>query len=307
MKMKYCLSGIALALAIAASPATAQVKPCISTVVGHLEIVPLVSRVFHNSRQLRVWLPPGYGDAANAERKYPVLYVLDGASAFDACTAFRNEELSLDEVLTQLIASGKIPPVIAVGIDNGSDAAGHPNDMMGDRAREYLVYPDPADPDTPRVHGDQMPAFLEQDVIPAIAAKFRTLGGPSHSALWGSSYGGAAAFSIALRRPRLFDSVIIESPALQIGNGQLMRDSTSLVILPKRVALGAGAAESPLDPAISARFVLDMKLLAANLKAAVFPSEVQLTITEGSHHTAVDIGKRLPADLLFIYGPSPSK
>lgn len=188
MKITRCLAGLILALAV--SGASAQAKPCVSTVVGHLEIVSLVSRVFHNSRQLRIWLPPGYDDVANAKRKYPVLYVLDGASAFDACTAFRHEELGLDEVLTQLITSGRIPPVIAVGVDNGSDAAGQPNDMTGDRAREYLAYPDPTDPDTQQVHGDLMPAFLEQDVMPAVAAKFRTLRGASNSALWGSSYGG---------------------------------------------------------------------------------------------------------------------
>ena len=37
---------------------------------------------------MRVWLPPGYNDPDNAKRKYPTLYLLDGQTAFDECTAF---------------------------------------------------------------------------------------------------------------------------------------------------------------------------------------------------------------------------
>src|SRR5947209_2121713 len=92
---------------------------CKSTVVGKLEIMSVTSRIFHNSRSLRVWLPPEF----DAKRKYPVLYILDGASAFDICTAPNHGEMHADETLTELISAGRIPPLIAVGIDNGSDAS----------------------------------------------------------------------------------------------------------------------------------------------------------------------------------------
>jgi len=52
---------------------------------SRLDIVPLTSRIFHNTRNLRVWLPPGY----DPSQKYPVLYILDGASAFDVCASFK--------------------------------------------------------------------------------------------------------------------------------------------------------------------------------------------------------------------------
>ncbi len=44
-----------------------------------------LSATFRNIRNLRVWLPPGYNDPGNVTKKYPVLYILDGKSAFDAC------------------------------------------------------------------------------------------------------------------------------------------------------------------------------------------------------------------------------
>ena len=83
--------------------ATAQQAPCKPTVVGRLDIVPVTSRIFHNTRNLRVWLPPGY----DPSQKYPVLYILDGASAFDVCASYNHEEMHADETLTQLITNGK--------------------------------------------------------------------------------------------------------------------------------------------------------------------------------------------------------
>jgi enterochelin esterase-like enzyme len=90
---------------------------CKSTVVGQLDIVPVASRIFNNSRVLRVRAPPGYDDAANATKKYKVIYLLDGQDAFDACTAEDHVEMHADETLTRLITSGKTEPIIAVGVD----------------------------------------------------------------------------------------------------------------------------------------------------------------------------------------------
>jgi len=294
------------------SCAYAQQVPCKSTVTGHLDIVPLTSAIYQNTRSLRIWLPPGYDDPANAQKKYPVLYLYDGDSAFDACTAYMHDELHADETLTGLITSGKIPPVIAVAIDNASDILGHT--PIGDnidkgtaRAREYIPYPDPLFPNITNVLGDRQPDFLEHEVMPFIAARYRILPGPSHATLWGDSYAGAAALYIAIRRPSLFGSVIIESPSLQIGNGQLLRDSKSLAVLPSRIAIGIGTDEVgpdmvPNPATINAVWVQLTRQLAENLKAADYiPPQLQLTVAPGAHHATGDFGKRLAAALLFIY------
>jgi enterochelin esterase-like enzyme len=92
-------------------------------VVGDLRIEPLTSRVFGNTRMLRVWLPPGYDNPANAARRYPVLYLNDGQNLFDPATnVFHPREWHVDETVTTLIASGAIPPMIVVGIDNAGAA-----------------------------------------------------------------------------------------------------------------------------------------------------------------------------------------
>lgn len=290
--------------------ALAQEKPCTPTVVGQLEIMPLTSRVFHNTRMLRVWLPPGYGDAANAGKKYKVLYLLDGQSLFDGCTAFMHEEMRADETLTELITAKKIEPMIVVGVDNGSsdDRKGGNADGGLQRAREYLPYADPKIfPSVTDVVGDKFPFFLETEVMPSIAAKYRILTGPENTALGGASYGGVATIYALIHRPDLFGSGIVESPSVQVGNGQLLRDTVSLVFGPKRVSFGVGTAEiddMQDSAALNAMLVRLVTTLADHFRAiAVTPPQVQLTVVPGAKHSTKYFGERFGAALLFLYGP----
>jgi enterochelin esterase-like enzyme len=284
--------------------ASAQQIPCKSSVVGRLEIVPLTSRIFHDNRSLRVWLPPGFDPG----RKYPVLYILDGASAFDVCTSFDHQEMRADETLTELITAGKIPPLIAVGIDNGSDVIGNADKGLA-RAREFLPFPDPLSPDTLAPSGAAFPDFLEKEVMPKIASKYPVQTGPEHTALWGASYGGVAALYTLIHRPDLFGSGIVESPSLHTGNGQLLRDTAFLVMTPSRIAIGAGTAELttevPNPTAFNVAYIREVQQLVQNLKAAYMPGEVQLTITDGGHHNYPTFGQRFAAGLLFLYAHDP--
>jgi enterochelin esterase-like enzyme len=278
-----------------------QQNPCKSTVVGSLEIINLTSQVFHNTRKLRVWLPPQFSPS----RKYPVLYVLDGASAFDACTAVNHQELGVDETLTELITAGKIPPLIAVGIDNASDEIGS-REGESSRAREFLPYPDPYDPSLDPL-GKLFPSFLATDVMPAIAARYPVLTGAENTALWGASFGGVAALYTLIHRPDLFGSMIVESPALYIGNGQLLRETQFLNATPRRIAIGVGTAEIgasqiPQVDALNAAMVRMVRQLVDNLQSAYLPGRVQLTVDPGASHNAEAFRRRLSPALLFIYG-----
>ena len=57
---------------------------------GDLEIVPLISKIYGNDRKLRIWLPPGYHDAQNAQTTYSVLYMFDGSWLFASLHCARN-------------------------------------------------------------------------------------------------------------------------------------------------------------------------------------------------------------------------
>src|ERR1700722_9188111 len=127
-------------------------KACTPTVVGTLETFAMTSKVFDNTRTARVWLPPGYSDAANRERRYPVLYMFDGQNLFDACLAYDHiHEWQVDETVTRLVAEGRIEPLIVVGLDNANEK----------RAFEYLPWNDDIqNPGGAATGGKRLPEFL---------------------------------------------------------------------------------------------------------------------------------------------------
>src|SRR5512135_2020545 len=102
---------VALLLSLLTSSVAAQVA-------GDLRIIELHSRVFGNTRNLRVLLPPGYDAPQNRHRSYPVLYLNDGQNLFDSSTSlFNRMEWRVDESTRELVNEHSIEPLIVVGID----------------------------------------------------------------------------------------------------------------------------------------------------------------------------------------------
>ena len=97
---------------------------------GDLRLHEFRSRIFKNTRFLRVWLPPGYDDPQNSGRYYPALYLNDGQNLFESSTAFGGVEWGVDETADRMIREGIVLPMIIVGIDNTGK----------DRMREYIPY-----------------------------------------------------------------------------------------------------------------------------------------------------------------------
>ena len=151
-------------------------------------------------------LPAGYGDAANKDRRYPVLYMLDGQNVFDACLSdVSHHEWSVDETVQKLIAEKKIPPLIVVGVDHAGK----------DRAHEYLPYKDfVGNPDMDEPAGKLFPDFMTREVMPLVDGQYRTLPGQPNTGIGGSSYGGVATLYALLAKPGTFGYGLIESPSM---------------------------------------------------------------------------------------------
>jgi len=157
---------------------------------GSMESLTLRSTMFSNTRTIRVWLPPGYSNPDQRHRTYPVFYFTDGVAAFHG--------RELDKVAAKLVAAGKIPPTIFVGIDNGGSTRESKN-PSSDRANEYLPYPDSSlEPPVPEPHGKLFPQFLETEVRPFVESHYRTNGDVG---LAGASYGGAIAIYTVMENP----------------------------------------------------------------------------------------------------------
>jgi enterochelin esterase-like enzyme len=306
--MKIVLSSLVAIHLLVGNLVFAQ-QPCKSTVVGDLQIVRFQSKMYGESFNVRVWLPPGYRDKDNAKRKYPTLYLLDGQTAFDECTAFHGEhELQVDEAITKLIDEHTIPPMIVVGIDST-----HHRDY------QYSPYPSPvADPDAPEPIGKRLPRFFAAEVIPFVSARYRVTDEAAHTGIGGVSLGGAAALYLALNRPDLFGLALLQSPSLLLGNGQFLRDTSSLVRGPDRVAIGVGTTEMDfpkieewlaprrLTKAEAESGIVAMtQALASNLKGAyINHPKVLLVVEPNANHSSVFWARRMPEAIKFLFEDS---
>jgi predicted alpha/beta superfamily hydrolase len=309
MPIRSCGAICLFALAISTAPCGAQspvaTQPpadCKSTVVGELQKRTFTSTTFGDTQTLRIWLPQGYNDPANAQRHYPVLYMLDGEKLFDVCTSSFHHEWQIDETLTKLIADGEIDPLIVVGIDSPGAR----------RSDEYIPYLDPIFT-APEPHGKLFPEFLATEVLPLVSREFRVLNDPGHTAIGGSSYGSVAALYALLHRPDLFGLGLLESTSLQVGNGQLLRDTTPLAIGPRRVSVGVGmnelgdsvkfARDHGMEPdAFNTGFVQLSEQLAANLKTAALNRPAVIFVKQpGAKHEEQAWAARFPAAIKFLF------
>lgn len=269
-------------------------QPCQSTVSGDLRLHTLDSKVFDNSRTIRVLLPPGYDAPGNQSRRYPVLYLLDGQNLFDACLSdVSHKEWSVDETVYALVAGQKIPPLIVVGVDHAGKF----------RAHEYLPYKDfLGDPEMDEPAGQRFPEFLTREVMPLVDGQYRTLPGQPNTGIGGSSYGGVAALYALLARPNRFGYGLIESPTLWIGMGQLLRDTRPLAALPVKVFVAFGGKEAG-DPAINDRMVGLIREVEANFRTAGYDdTNFRVVIEPEALHNETAWAGRLPGALTFLFG-----
>jgi predicted alpha/beta superfamily hydrolase len=298
----------ALALPIAAwalTPAGAASQPP-PAVQGDLRLETFTSRVFGNTRTLRVLVPPSYDAPAFRTRVFPVLYLNDGQNLFDPSTStFSNLEWRVDETVRDLVAARRIPELIVVGIDHAG---------RNERFHEYFPYPDvflrPPDPDP---QGARYPSFLVDEVVPFIEGKYRVARNADLRGIGGSSAGGLAALYAVVTRPGVFGRLLVESPSIYIDEAHVLRDASGVTTWPGRIALGAGTNESgraDCDPrAAEPEVVTDVRRLAALLRTAgVANDRVRVEITPCGRHDEAAWAARLPESLAFLYAqrsPAP--
>ena len=263
-----------------------QERDCASTATGRLEIVPFQSRIFGNTRMLRVLLPPGYD--RQAPRRYPVLYLNDGQNLYDVCTSiFNREEWRVDETVDGLVSSGNIEPIIVVGIDNAGRRL---------RPREYLPYPDDTlSPPEPHPQGKLYPRFLLNEVVPFVEARYRILPGPENRALGGSSYGAGAALYAVVSRPGTFAGLLLESPSVYASDYQLLKDAEGVRRWPERVHIGTGTVGEPVDDVHRLEELLS--------RAGLDRRRLRVIVQPGGRHTETWWADRLPGALEFLFPP----
>jgi len=262
-----------------------------SGAVGDLRLHEFRSRVFRNTRFLRVWLPPGYDDAGNSGRYYPVLYLNDGQNLFEAATSFTGIEWQVDETAERLIGEGAVPPLIIVGIDNATK----------DRIREYMPHRS-IHPMMLRVQGRFYPDFLMKEVMPFVERNYRVATGPENTGLGGSSLGALIALYTVMARPGVIGRLLLESPSLWASHRQAIKESRSVRSWPERIYVAAGTAEAA-SAELSRTVVDDARELAAILRRLVLSEKrLRLVIKDGAGHNEAAWAERFPEALQFLFG-----
>ena len=266
-----------------------------SSVTGDLRMHEFSSRVFYNTRMLRVWLPPGYDDTENEGRKYPVFYLNDGQNLFDRETAFAGVEWQADETADRLIREGKVPLLIIVGIDNA----------QRERVREFLPYRS-IYPTILRPLGKRYLKFLLDEVMPFIQLRYRLASGAENTGLGGSSLGAIISLFTVIERPGIFGCLLLESPSLYISNRQILKQSRLFRQWPERVFLAVGTREEG-DSDRSIEIVDDLRHLAVILRrAGMQETRLRVRIDEGATHNEAAWAARFPEALEFLFGDGKS-
>jgi predicted alpha/beta superfamily hydrolase len=262
-------------------------------VVGELRVHDDVySPQLENRRTIWVWLPPDYED--DEDRRYPVLYMHDGQNLFDASLSFAGE-WAVDETATQLIRAGEIEPIIVVGIANHG----------ADRLAEYLPIPvrRPEMPDRLRdiePRGERYLDFLVDTVMPMINENYRTLTGPEHTAVAGSSMGGLISLHAGLTRADHFSRIGAMSPSLFPYDPDDFVEFREAEKTAPFLWFDCGTRESGV---FGMRYVREMQTAAAVLNARF--ERFRFVIDEGAAHNEPAWRERLPEMLRFFYGVAP--
>ena len=228
------------------APQVVATKPFILGVVDEIQ-----SKELSEKRVLNIYLPEGYNQTDTT--KYPVIYLLDGSADEDFIHVVGLVQFNSFEWINQ------VPKSIVVGI------------ATVDRRRDFtfpttIVEDKKAYPTTG--HSDKFILFLEKELQPFIAAKYKT---NSTKTIIGQSLGGLLATEVLLKKPTLFNKYIIVSPSLWWDNGSLLDQNSNLLTesftQPTDIYIGVG--KEGLTPTKIPRVIeVDANLLSEKLKGA---------------------------------------
>ncbi len=250
--------------------------------IPNSEVRKISSELTGKDYEILIWLPHFYEE--EVEKKYPVLYILDGQWDFG----------TVEASLRNNLADRAIPQVILVGISFGGSAPEHMEKRSHDCLPTYRVMNDGSS----RGGGaPQFFQFIKEGVIPLIESNYRV--DDSYRVLGGSSYGGLFTLYAMMRETELFNAYIVLSPSLLWDDGWMLseqkRRAEEFQSMKTRLWLGVGGEEHPRTIEAAKTFYKEAK----SLKSDDF--QLELKILEGEGHAGVKPGA-YSRGLRFAFG-----
>jgi predicted alpha/beta superfamily hydrolase len=240
------------------------------------------SKFLRNQRDLIVYLPPGYEE--QSWRHFPVLYLHDGQNLFDGGTSFiPGMDWHVGPTADHAIHTGQVEPLIIVGMYNTKA-----------RIREYTPT------QVPKLGGgraDRYAKFLMEEVKPFVDQEYRTLSGPSHTGIGGSSLGGLVSLYLGLKHSRIFGRIAALSPSVWWNQRVMHKFAAAAPVEPRpRIWLDIGTREGPriLDDVENFRDVLLEK-------GWVLERDLHYERVEGAEHNEAAWAARVGPFLRFLF------
>lgn len=177
-------------------------KPTPVVSSGEVERLRDFESSFVDPRNVDIWLPDGYSPSS----RYAVIYMHDGQMLFDSTKTWNGQEWKVDEVVSELIRSGKIKPCIVVGIWNNGEyrhteyfpekaLGGLDEEARGEIVRNFLK---------DRPLADEYLKFLVGELKPYIDSHYSVLTDPENTVIMGSSMGGLISLYALCEYPEIF-------------------------------------------------------------------------------------------------------
>lgn len=285
-----CLLTVCLELLIVLSSGTVAAQRA-HTLTGDIRLHrDFHSKILKNDRDVIVYLPPGYDK--DRQRRYSVLYFHDGQNLFDGATSYiPGQEWRVDEAAEALIASGKIEPLIIVGVYNTGK----------DRIDEYT----PVAELKYKAGGkaDLYGRLLVEELKPFIDKTYRTKKGAAHTGLGGSSLGGLVSMYLGLKYPDVFGRVAVVSPSVWWANNQIVHQVEALPKKPSlRIWLDIGTKEG--GNAEEAQHTVDGARLLKNAlvkKGWKLEKDLKYFEAQGAEHNERAWAARVEQMLEFLF------
>ncbi|WP_313539371.1 alpha/beta hydrolase [Sphingomonas sp.] len=193
IRVPLLLAGALVAMATAAAIATPPQETVAAPLHGRLEgPFELHSRVYPGTvRRYWVYVPAGYDPA----RPPNLLLFQDGQRATNP-----NGSLKVPAMLDALIAQGAIPQTLGVFVTPGNRSAHYP-DTLGMQNPDHRVEEYDA-------LSDAYARMTLDELLPAVAQRWRFSADPRRRAVGGTSSGAIASWTLAWRHPEAFGNVI---------------------------------------------------------------------------------------------------
>lgn len=153
---------------------------------GTLTEFSVPSKEYGRARRVWVYTPPGYPAVCASACSL--------LASFDAGVYL--EAIPLPSILDSLVAAGRLPPTIALLIDNASSS-----ERLADLANH-----------------EKFARFVGDELLPWLREKWNVTRDPARTIVTGSSAGGLASAYLALKRPDEFGNVLSQSGAFWRGN-----------------------------------------------------------------------------------------